>query len=158
MATVIPRSELSDRIVRGLFRDELREASGAVGSGAAIEDPRANDRSGAFVLTSRPDRDTLYPILIVEEGGDSGSRPDRRLELHEHAYDVRVTVQATNSTHRMRIKDQLRGWFEANIDLLNTEGFEDPEISVNPATWGSDPRVEELEVTFSGIVNTGEKQ
>lgn len=160
MATVVPRSSLSETINRDLFRDELREASGPESDDPEIIDYGYDERPEGehLAYTGRPDRNLVYPLLIVEEGGDTGVRPDRRSSLHEHAYDVRVTIQHNNKTQLMQLRDQLRGWFEGNIMLLQTNGFEDPELSIQPATFPADARVHEIEATFSGIVNTGDPE
>lgn len=157
MATVIPREKLSERIVKDLFRASLKEASGPESEDPEIVDPKEGERTSnqRFVHSSRPSRSPLYPILIVEEGADTASRPDRRVDLHEHQYDVLVTIQAASSTNLSRIKDQLRGWFENNIDMFNANGYEDPEIISAPRTdFNPDQAIEEKTFTFQGTVNT----
>lgn len=155
--TVIPTEELSTEIVVNQFRDPLRNAAGP-NKADTITDPNAASRDDAhpFIVTSFPDTSPLYPMVIVGEDGDSGSRPDRRVDLHEHDYDVRVRILAKSSTTYFDLRDSIRGWFADRVDTLAANGFEDASIaSSGRIDWENDISVEAGQVVFNGTVNTG---
>lgn len=152
--STVAASNLSTAIVKDLLRDGLRSA--ASGSDP-LTDPKASSRPGdtKFVLTSFPDRDPFYPHVIVEEAGDTGARPDRREDLHEHVYDVRFTILSESSTDLFQIRDGVRDYIEDNITTFESNGYVDVEIaSSGAATWEQDPAVESWELVISGIVYT----
>lgn len=156
MAQVIQTKNLSEHIVRDTFRDGLR---GVAGPNAAdtLTDPKDSSRDSAhpFIVTSFPDTDPLYPMIVCSEAADSAVRPDRRKDLHEHDYRVLVQIGAISATTMFSLRDGVRAWFEDNIDFLESEGFEDAEIeSSTRADWDTDSQTETWQITFAGLVNT----
>jgi hypothetical protein len=154
--TVIATENLSTEIVLHQFRDRLRNVSGP-NDADTLTDPKAGSRDSGhpFIVTSFPDTKPLYPMVIVREAGDAGSRPDRRVDLHEHEYDVAVEILTRSSTTYFDLRDSIRGWFEDAIETLAANGFEDGEIvSANRTNWENDVSVVSGGVVFRGTVNT----
>lgn len=157
MAKVVQTENLSEHIVRDTFRDDLRANAGASGSGKLLIDPNdsSRDSSHPFIVTSFPDTEPLYPMIVVREGGDSAERPDRRHDFHEHDYRVLVQIGAVSTTTMFSLRDGVRAWFEDNIEFLASEGFEDCRIeSSNRSDWDSEVSTATWQTAFAGIVNT----
>lgn len=157
MATVIQTANLSREIILNQFRDPMRAEVGSVGSGARFEDPQSGSRDSAhpFIVTSYPSSDILYPMIVVQEAGDSGRRPDARVGLTEHNYAVSIQIGATSSTTLFDLRDSFRAWFEARIDTFNANGFEDPELTPSGRpSWESDPKIKAVELAAEGTVTT----
>lgn len=155
--TVIATENLSTEIVVNQFRDPLRAAAGPNDTDT-ITDPKAASRDSAhpFIVTSFPSTDLLYPLIVVREGGDSGSRPDRRVDLHEHEYDVVIQIATISTTTYFDLRDSIRGWFEDRIETLAGNGYEDAELVSAPRTnWDNDVDTTTGELVFRGVVNTG---
>lgn len=156
MANVVQTENLSEHIVRDTFRDGLRSAAGPNPSDT-ITDPEDANRDGEhpFIVTSFPDTSPLYPMIVVREGSDSGERPDRRHDLHEHQYEVLVQYAASSSTVMFSIRDGIKAWFEDNIAWLESEGFEDAVMgSSTTADWDSSVSTSSGQIPFEGTVNT----
>lgn len=158
MATVIKTENLSKEIILNQFRNPLRQAVGP-NEADTITDPVHSERDRTnneyMITTSRPDSPRLYPLIVVREGGDSGSRPDRRADLHEHEYDVVTEILTKSDTTYFDLRDSVRAWFENRIDTLNGNGYEDAEIvSANRTQWEAEASVVSGEIVFRGTVNT----
>lgn len=156
MANVVQTEELSEHIVRDVFRDSLRSEAGPDDSDR-LTDPRDGDRddSHPFIVTSFPNTKPLYPMIVVREGSDSAERPDRRHTLHEHQYEVLVQIGASSTTTMFSLRDGVKAWFEENIEYLESEGFEDATMgSATRADWDSDVSTATMQIPFEGIVNT----
>ncbi len=140
-------------MIRDLFRAGLRAAVAA----GTITDPKASTRpSGSpMVVSDLPDRSRHYPHIIIGEASDTADRPDSRANLWEHQYSVSIEIHCETSTHLYRIRDQVRGWVESNVNALNAAGFTDPVIATSVATnWDAESRVRTWRFVVRGTVYT----
>lgn len=153
MTTEVSSDGLSTAMIRDLFRAGLRAAVAA----GTIVDPNASTRPAGspMVVSDLPDRSRYYPHIVVGEASDSADRPDSRANLWEHQYSVSIEIHCETSTHLYRIRDQVRGWAESNVDALNAAGFTDPQIATSVATnWDAESRVRTWRFVVRGTVYT----
>lgn len=154
--STIAAANLSEEIIVTQFRDRLRTEAGD--GTKDLDDPKSGSRGSgdpSFIVTSFPDDHPFYPHVVVREAGDTGRRPDRRVDIHQHTYLVEALVLAASATNLFSIRDGIRNWFENNIETLGNNGYQDGEIaSSTPANWEADLSVETWQLTFTGEVFT----
>jgi hypothetical protein len=153
---VLAPETLEATLVRDVIRDGLRAQ--AAGSGP-LEDPMAVARVAAggapFVMTSFPDRNPFYPLIIVAEQSGTSEPPDARFDFWEDTYAVAFRILAESTTHVKNIKDQVKNWIKANKRVLQDAGYSDVKIiSDTPATWDPTNNVKEWRIVISGRVYT----
>lgn len=150
---LIATGEASSTVLRDLFvmplRDEVDSDDGY------IEDTKDRTDDAPMVLTSLPDTGLLYPHVIVERQSQDGESLDRQGTVWEHDMEVRVTVYSKSSTEANKLIDGVVAWFEDNETWLHEQGFMDTATGpVRDATWEPNPKIHQVEVTFSGRLNT----
>ena len=152
--TEISSRSLSTAIILNLFRQNLQAAVTA----GDITDPAATRRgtSGAPMVQGEfPDRNPMYPHIIVQEASDAADRPDSRVDLWEHRYAVNIEIRAKSATTMYKVRDQVRGWVEEHVDTLNAAGFTDPQISPGISlNWDDQEQVRRWAFTVTGTVYT----
>ena len=152
MGLTVPNDSLSTAIIRDLFRDGIRAATGV-----SITDPEAARRPprSPLVVSELPDRDRHYPHIIVGESADVSGRIDIRGGSWRHRYSTLIEIHAKSSTQMYRLRDQVRGWIENNVATLTAAGFVDAEIvSSSSMTWDGAAEVRSWRIVVQGLVYT----
>lgn len=159
MADVVFSAEnLSAAIVRDLWRSGLLTAATDVAQ-PFLRDPKAaaraaNRDASPFVMTSFPDRNAFYPLIVVEEASNDLDRIDRRGALQAGNYDVSVTIYSETKTDLAKLKDGVKKWAIRNLAALQTAGFiECHLISSNENTWDETSRVLTHRLVYRGLVH-----
>lgn len=141
--SVLDTDKVSKTVVRDEIRDGLRTAAGD--SNRPLTDPKSGSRpsNAEFVLTSHPDRDAFYPLIIVGEDDDSAEKPDQRATLFLHDYVISITIKAESSTNLFKIRDQVKNWLFQEWENLGEAGIQELEvISSSPEPFNEDARVQ----------------
>lgn len=158
MVEAFEPQDMSTEVIIGIFRDGLSAAAADTGQpltdyGIATRPPKSK-----FVLTTMPSRYVHYPHIVVEEGGVTGGRIDRRAsKLMKWDYTVIITIRASTNTHIYKIRDSIRAWMQDNYEAIRLAGFTDLLISGSGrTTWDETPLVKEFVLNVRGKVYTGE--
>lgn len=147
--------DLSTEVVLNIFRDGLRTA--ADDPAQPFQDPNESQRpeGSPFVLTSYPQQNEFFPLVIVEEFDDKDRRIDAQADLFQHDYTIRITIYSETNTDLYHIRDQIRHFVESNFVQHMHDGFSDSSIeSSNAANWEDIPEVLKWELIVSGVVHT----
>ena len=153
MGTTVPSDSLSKKIIRDLWRDQLRAAITA----GMITDSNATTRpaKSPMVVTEYPDTKRHYPHIVITEAADVSRRPDIRGDVWLHTYTVGIEIAAKTSTQMFKIRDQVRGWIESNTATLNQLNYHDAEIVSSTAmSWDATEQVRRWRIAVRGTVYT----
>lgn len=134
----------------------------------AFNDPHAAKRGTAItdqpgewpplVVTALPEGGrTLYPHVVVSEGGDSAGPIDARQAFSQHDFTVGVELHGETTTQMFNLRGLARGWFLRNRDTLRDAGFaiESPDnISGNAASWDPTSKTVSWSLTVEGLIHT----
>jgi len=156
MGTVIAPETMSTTIIIDIFRDGL--IADAANPLTPLEDFGADSRpsKSKFVVTSFPKRGVYYPLIVVSEQSAPGGRIDRRADLQEYDYSVKVEIFAQTNTHLYKMRDAIRAWYQNNYEAIQTAGFTDPSVGTPvPTSWDSTAEIKSMYIPFTGKVYTG---